>query len=228
MSGESGAPVSREGGGGGGSASLVEAVSRIQRYRAMERAGGEIPPDFLAAGGALSFFSAGLRTGFREALLLAALLPPAFGVSAGSVPVFGGEAGFFEKCLAFLFCFGTSLAATAVAGAGLAGCGGGGIARRAAGSLVWGRAAGLLAGAAAVFFLFHAFLLFSGPENVGRLARLAGTVLYSDPAAVRSAVAGMREPLREGASLLFLCAPLLGFLPFLPPRLAGRRRRRRR
>ena len=228
MSGESGAPVSREGRGGGGSASLVEAVSRIQRYRVMERAGREIPPDFLTAGGALSFFSAGLRTGLREALLLAALLPLAFGVSAGSVPVFGGEAGFFEKLLAFLFCFGVSLAAAAVAGAGLAGCGGGGIARKAAGSLVWGRAAGLLAGAAAVFFLFHAFLLLSGPENVGRFARLAGAVLYSDPAAVRSAVAGMREPVREGASLLPLCAPLLGFLPFLPPRLAGRRRRRRR
>ena len=208
--------------------SLVEAVSRIQRYRVMERAGREIPPDFLTAGGALSFFSAGLRTGLRETLLLAPLLPLAFGVRAGSVAVFGGEAGFFEECLAFALCFGTSLAATAAAGAGLAGCRGGGIARKAAGSLVWGRAAGLLAGAAAVFFLSHAFLLFSGHENVGRFARLAGAVLRTDPAAVRSAVAGTREPLREAASLLLLCAPLLGFLPFLPPRFAGRGRRRRR
>ena len=220
--------MSAERGGGGGSVSLVEVVSRIQRCRAMERAGREMPSDFLAAGGALSFFSAGFRTGLRETLLLAPLLPLAFGVRAGAVPVFGGEAGFFEKCLAFLLCFGTSLAASAFAGAVLAGCRRGGLARKAADSLVWGRAAGLLAGGAGVFFLFHALLLLSGPENVGRFSRLAGAVLHSDPAALRSAVNGMREPLRGSASLLLLCAPLLGFLPFLPLPLAGRRRRRRR
>ena len=228
MSAQGGGRGAREGGVGGGSVSLVEAVSRIQRCRAMERAGRDIPPDFLAAGGALSFFSAGLRAGLREVLLLAALLPPAFGVRAGAVPVFGGEAGFFEKCLAFLLCFGTSLAATAAAGAVLAGCRRGGLARKAAGSLVWGRAAGLLAGAAGVFFLFHALSLLAGPENVGRFARLAGAVLRSDPATVHSAMTGMGEPLRAGVSLLLFCAPLLGFLPFLLLPFAGRRRRRRR
>ena len=228
MSAEGGGPASRERRGGGGAVSLVEAVSRIQRCRAMERTGREMPPDFLAAGGALSFFSAGFRAGLREVLLLAALLPPAFGVRAGAVPVFGGEAGFFEKCLAFLLCFGASLAATAAAGAVLAGCRPGGFARKAADSLLWGRAAGLLAGAAGVFLLFHALFLLAGPENVGRFARQAGAVLPFDPAAVRSAVNGMREPVRAGAFLLLLCAPLLGFLPFLSLPFAGRRRRRRR
>lgn len=228
MSGEGGGRGAREGRVGGGSASLVEAVSRIQRCRVMERAGRGIPSDFLTAGGALSFFSAGFRTGLAETLLLALLLPLAFRVRAGAVPVFGGEAGFFGKCLAFLLCFGTSLAATAAAGAGLAGCRGGGLARKAAGSLVWGRAAGLLAGAAGVFFLFHALFLLAGPENVDRFARPAGAVLRFDPAALRSAAAGVREPLRAGASLLLLCVPVLGFLPFFPLPFAGRRRRRRR
>ena len=228
MSAEGRGSASRERTGGGGSVSLIEAVSRIQRCRAMERAGREMPSDFLAAGGALSFFSAGLRAGLAETLLLAPLLPLAFGVRAGAVPVFGGEAGFFEKCLAFALCFGTSLAASAFAGALLAGCRRGGLARKAADSLVWGRAAGLLAGAAAVFFLFQALFLLAGPENVDRFARLAGAVVRFDPAALRSAAAGTREPLRESASLLFLCAPLLGFLPFLPLPFAGRRRRRRR
>ena len=228
MSGAGGGSAPRGGGDGSGSMSFVEAVSRIQRYHVIEKAGRGIPSGFLTSSGALSFFFAGLRTGLRESALLALLLPLAMGVRAGAVPAFGaGEADFFAKCLVFLFCFGTSLAAAAAAGAGLSGYRGGELARKAVDSLVWGRAAGLIAGAAAVFLLFHALLLLAGPGNVWRFSRMAGAVFLTDPEPLYSAITGMREPVRASAYVQLLCSAPLGFLPFLALRFSGWRRRRR-
>ena len=82
------------------------------------------------------------------------------------IPAFGGEAGVFGKCLIFFFGFGTSLAMTAVLGGLLASCRGGNLARRAAGSLAWGRALGLAAVGIVVFLLFNLLVSLLSPGNV--------------------------------------------------------------
>lgn len=205
---------------------LLDAVSLAQRLCAMERTGGDVPSDFLAARGELSFFSAGFRAGLAEAALLALLLPLAWGVSGGAVGAFGEkEADFSARCLVFVFCLGPGVASAGVFGAVLARCRGGELSRKAVGRLVWGRAAAMAAGGAGVFLAFRALSLLAEAETVGRFQGPAGAVFFADPAALRSAAAAMGEPLRKSAFAHLVLSPLLGFFPFSAFRLFGRRRR---
>ena len=191
---------------------LIDAVSEIQRYHVIERTGQDIPSDFLTVRGTLAFFGAGMRTGLLEGAFLGLFLPLAWGVWGDVIPAFGGEAGVFGKCLVFFFGFGTSLAMTAVLGGLLASCRGGNLARRAAGSLAWGRALGLAAVGIVVYLLFNLL--------VSLLEAVRGFV--GDPASLYSGIMVMKEPLRGAAAAQVLASPALGLVPFVGRRFFGR------
>ena len=200
---------------------LIDAVSEIQRYHIIERTGQDIPSDFLTVRGTLAFFGAGMRTGFLEGAFLGLLLPLAWGVWEDVIPAFGGEAGVFGKCLVFFFGFGTSLAMTVVLGGLLAKCRGGNLARKAAGSLAWGRALGLIALGVLSFLLFNLLASLLTPGNVFFLCE-AVRGFVGDPAPLYSGIMAMKEPLRGAAAAQVLVSPVLGLVPFAARRFFGR------
>ena len=171
--------------------------------------------------GTLAFFGAGMRTGLLEGAFLGLFLPLAWGVWGDVIPAFGGEAGVFGKCLVFFFGFGTSLAMTVVLGGLLGKCLGGNLARRAAGSLAWGRALGLAAVGIVVFLAFNLLVSLLSPGNVFLLCEaLRGFV--GDPAPLYSGIMAMKEPLRGAAAAQVLVSPALGLIPFAARRFFGR------
>ena len=200
---------------------LIDAVSEIQRYHIIERTGQDIPSDFLTVRGTLAFFGAGMRTGFMEGAFLGLLLPLAWGVWEDVIPAFGGEAGVFGKCLVFFFGFGTSLAMTAVLGGLLASCRGGNLARKAAGSLAWGRSLGLAAVGVIVFLAFNLLVSLFSPGNVFFLCE-AVRGFVGDPVPFYSGIMAMKEPLRRAAAVQVLVSPALGLIPFAARRFFGR------
>ncbi len=204
---------------------LVDAISEIQRYHVIERTGQDIPSDFLTVRGTLAFFGAGLRSGFLEGAMLALLLPLAWGVRDGAIPAFGGTAGVFGKCLVFFFALGISLVMTAVFCGMLPGYCGGNLARKAAGSLAWGRALALAAEGVLIFLLFSLLVSLLSPKNVFLFCE-AARGLIGDPASLYSWIMAMKEPLRRSAAAQLALSPALGLVPFVALWFSGRRRLR--
>lgn len=81
---------------------VIDAVSQIQQYHTLEKDGTSIPSDFLTLEGSLDLFSVGLRTAMKNGLFAAISSPLMIGVFRKYFPVFGGEAGLYDKIWAVL------------------------------------------------------------------------------------------------------------------------------
>ncbi len=200
---------------------MIDAISEIQQYHIIERTGQDIPSDFLTMRGMLTFFLVGFRSGFWEGVFLGLLLPLAWGVWEEVIPVFGGTAGLFGKCLIFLFGFGISLMMTVILGGLLARYYGGNLTRKAVDSLVWGRTLSLIAKGVLIFLAFNLLVFLLSPRNVFFFCETVRGFI-GDSASLYSGIMDMKEPLRKSAATQLALSPALSLIPFFTLRLFGR------
>lgn len=76
---------------------IIDAISQIQQYYTLEKGGTPISSDFLTLEGSLDLFSVGLRAAIKNGLFSAITSPFMIGAFRKYFPVFGGEAGLYDK-----------------------------------------------------------------------------------------------------------------------------------
>ena len=110
MPGESGTVVITSGGGESKPKGIIDALSEIEKFSAMERKGSEIPERFFTTRNRIEYFEAGFKGSLASGLVSALLAPLAIGVLEKMVPVFGDtEPTAFDKGFVFLIALSFSI-----------------------------------------------------------------------------------------------------------------------
>lgn len=71
---------------------IIDAISAIQRFSAMEAGGSEIPPSFYSDADMIDYFEVGFKGAFVSGLITALFTPFAIGVMEKMIPAFGAMA----------------------------------------------------------------------------------------------------------------------------------------
>jgi hypothetical protein len=110
MPGGSATVVITSGGGESKPKGIIDAVSEIEKYSAMDRKGSEIPERFFTTRNRIEYFEAGFKGSFISGLVSAFLAPFAIGVMEKMIPVFGdAEPTAFDKAFVFLIALSFSI-----------------------------------------------------------------------------------------------------------------------
>lgn len=110
--GESNGTVIITSGGGGDlkPKGVIDAVSEIEKYSAMDRRGSQIPERFFTTKNRIEYFEAGFKGSLISGLVTALLAPLAIGVIERMIPVFGDkEPTAFDKGFVFLIALSFSI-----------------------------------------------------------------------------------------------------------------------
>jgi len=110
MPGGSGTVIITSGGGESKPKGIIDAVSEIEKYSAMDRKGSEIPERFFTTKNRIEYFEAGFKGSFVSGLVSALLAPLAIGVMEKMIPVFGdADPTAFDKAFVFLIALSFSI-----------------------------------------------------------------------------------------------------------------------
>ena len=110
MPGESGTVVITSGGGESKPKGIIDALSEIEKFSAMDRKGSEIPERFFTTKNRIEYFEAGFKGSLVSGLVSALLAPMAIGVLETLIPVFGdAEPMMFDKGFVFLIALSFSI-----------------------------------------------------------------------------------------------------------------------
>ncbi len=106
----SGAVIITSGGGESKPKGIIDAVSEIEKYSAMDRKGSEIPERFFTTKNRIEYFEAGFKGSLISGVVSALLAPFAIGVIERMIPVFGdAEPTAFDKGFVFLIALSFSI-----------------------------------------------------------------------------------------------------------------------
>jgi hypothetical protein len=106
----SGTVIVTSGGGESKPKGIIDAVSEIEKYSAMDRKGSEIPERFFTTKDRIEYFEAGFKGSLISGLISALLAPLAIGVIERMIPVFGdAEPTDFDKAFVFLIALSFSI-----------------------------------------------------------------------------------------------------------------------
>lgn len=132
--------------------SLIEAISDIQMYAAMEREGQPLPEEYLLLRERVGFAEVGLKGGLGSTLISGLMLPLSIAVIQHLFPIFGTfEPSWFDQTFALILGVSFQLGYNMVTALNLAACYLGAWCRKA----IWALYGGLLLGKGlVVFFLF--------------------------------------------------------------------------
>jgi hypothetical protein len=110
MPGGSGTVVITSGGGESKPKGIIDALSEIEKFSAMDRKGSEIPERFFTTKNRIEYFEAGFKGSLVSGLVSALLAPLAIGVLEKLIPVFGdSEPTAFDKGFVFLIALSFSI-----------------------------------------------------------------------------------------------------------------------
>jgi uncharacterized membrane protein (UPF0136 family) len=106
----SGTVVITSGGGESKPKGIIDALSEIEKFSAMDRRGSEIPERFFTTKNRIEYFEAGFKGSLVSGLVSALLAPLAIGVLEKLIPVFGDvEPTAFDKGFVFLIALSFSI-----------------------------------------------------------------------------------------------------------------------
>lgn len=89
---------------------LLDAISEIEWYAALESKGSPLPQNFFTIKNKLEFYMVGFKSAFISGILSALFLPVSFGVLAKLIPIFGSyNPTLFDKIFVFIFALSFSL-----------------------------------------------------------------------------------------------------------------------
>jgi len=150
--------------------SLLEAISEIEQYAAVERQGTPIPETFLLLNQKISFFDVGLKGGWADALVTFFFVPLSMGVFDRVVPMFGSTSPTSsDQVLSMLISISYMLGYNILMAFNLGRCFYGTVCRQAIWQLYGGFVTGSVLKMIIVFFIYHFLYVKLTPEFLSHL-----------------------------------------------------------